>query len=110
MKDFINKLYQNHSLIYKVFLFIITTVAIVYLFPKGGHFGLDVQKGKIWQSDNLYAPFDFAIQKSDEEIEKEKEAIEQNKQLYFASNKGVFKRVQTNYTKYFNTLIPDSII
>jgi len=110
MKDFLNKLYQNHSLIYKIFLFIITTVAIVYLFPKGGHFGLDIQKGKIWQSDNLYAPFDFAIQKSDDEIDIEKEAIEKDKQLYFAVNKNVFERVRSNYSNGFNSLFPDTLL
>ena len=109
MKDFINRLYQNHSLIYKVFLFIITTIAIVYLFPKGGHFGLDIQKGKIWQLDNLFAPFDFAIQKSSEEIEKEKEAIDKQKQLYFKYNKGVFGRVKSNYLQTAATKIPDSV-
>ncbi len=110
MKDFLNKLYQNHALIYKVFLFVITTIAIVYLFPKGGHFGLDIQKGKIWQSDNLYAPFDFAIQKSDDEIENEKLAIEQNRELYFVTKNDVFAKVKVNYTKNFNQIMPDSII
>ena len=110
MKDFINRLYQNHALIYKVFLFITTTIAIVYLFPKGGHFGLDIQKGKIWQSDNLYAPFDFAIEKSNEQIEKEKEEIESNKELYFATNKSVISRVRANYLENFNSVIPDSVI
>ncbi len=109
MKDFINRLYQNHSLIYKVFLFIITTIAIVYLFPKGGGFGLDIQKGKIWQLDNKFAPFDFAIQKSSEEIEKEKEAIEERKQLYFKYNKGVFGRVKSNYLQVAADKIPDSV-
>ncbi len=110
MKNFINRLYQNHALIYKVFLFIITAIAIVYLFPKGGHFGLDIQKGKIWQSDNLYAPFDFAIEKSEEEIESEKSEIEENKELYFATNKDAFNRVRSNYLESLKTIIPDSII
>ena len=110
MKNFINRLYQNHALIYKVFLFIVTAIAIVYLFPKGGHFGLDIQKGKIWQSDNLYAPFDFAIEKSEEEIESEKSEIEENKELYFATNIGAFNRVRSNYLESLKTIIPDSII
>ena len=61
MKDFINMLYKNHSLIYKVLLFITATFLIVYLFPKSGKFKYSFEKGKPWQSENLYAPFDFAI-------------------------------------------------
>ena len=70
MKDFINKLYKNHSLIYKVLLFVSTTFLIVYLFPKSGKFKYGFEKGKPWQSENLYAPFDFAIKKTNEEIQK----------------------------------------
>jgi len=73
MKDFINKLYRNHSLLYKTLLFISTTFLIVYLFPKSGKFKYSFEKGKPWQSENYYAPFDFAIKKTDEEIEAEVE-------------------------------------
>ncbi len=108
MKDFINKLYQNHTDIFKVFLFIITTTSIVYMFPKGGQFGLDIQKGKPWQSDNLYAPFDFAIQKSDEELDKERDQIESNKELFFVYNQNVVDRVKNNFTQRTRQILPDS--
>ena len=63
MEDFINKLYRNHSFIYKGLLFICTTFLIVYLFPKSGKFKYNFEKGKPWQSEVLLAPFDFAIKK-----------------------------------------------
>lgn len=109
MKNFVDKLYQNHSLIYKVCSFIIVTIIIVYLFPKGGHFGLDIQKGKPWQSDNLYAPFDFAIQKQQEELEKEINEVTKDKQLYFSHNAEVKNRAQDNYVKKAELLLPDSL-
>ena len=68
MKDLTNQLYQNHSLIYKVLLFLATTFLIVYSFPKSGQFKYSFEKGKPWQSENLYAPFDFAIKKTDLQI------------------------------------------
>ena len=64
MDPVLNKFYRNHNLLYKVFLFVATTFLIVYLFPKSGTFRYSFEKGKPWQSENLYAPFDFAIQKS----------------------------------------------
>ena len=63
-----NKVYRNNTIIYKVLLFLVTTVAIVYLFPKGGQFKYEFSNGRVWRYDNLYAPFDFAIQKSEDEI------------------------------------------
>ena len=72
MGKIVNKLYQNNATIYKVILFLVTTIAIVYLFPKGTQFQYDFNNGQLWKYDNLYAPFDFAIQKTDEEIKAEK--------------------------------------
>jgi len=109
-KNFINTLYQNHALIYKIFLFILITFAIVYLFPKGGHFKYEFQKGKPWQYDNLYAPFDFAIQKPLENIEKEKEQIELNKTLYFTYNEGVIDRAKNNFRDKVSKTLQDTIL
>jgi putative nucleotidyltransferase with HDIG domain len=83
MSKIINKLYQNNAIVYKMMLFLITVVSIVYLFPKGGQFKYDFNKGKLWQYDNLYAPFDFAVQKTEDEITNEKKEIEVNSKLYF---------------------------
>ena len=83
MKDFINKLYRNHSLIYKGLLFICTTFLIVYLFPKSGKFKYNFEKGKPWQSENLYAPFDFAILKSDKQLEIERAEIVKQSPFFF---------------------------
>lgn len=108
-KDIINRLYQNHGLIYKSILFLVTTIAIVYLFPKGGHFKYEFQKGKPWHYDNLYAPFDFAIQKTDDQIELEKKQLEANKQLFFTSDRSVISRVKANLTKKFAQTLNDTL-
>jgi len=110
MKDFINKLYKNHSLIYKVLLFVATTFLIVYLFPKSGKFKYSFEKGKPWQSENLYAPFDFAIKKSDEEIENERKTVEENASVYFNIDKEVVTQVIEDYKNQFNSKIADSIL
>ena len=44
MSQIINKVYKNNAIVYKVLLFLITAVAIVYLFPKGGQFKYDFNK------------------------------------------------------------------
>ena len=72
MRTIVNKLYQNNTIIYKVILFLVTAVSIVYLFPKGGQFKYEYTNGQPWRYDNLSASFDFAIQKSEEEIALEK--------------------------------------
>ncbi|WP_242093665.1 HD family phosphohydrolase [Aestuariivivens sediminicola] len=109
MKDFINRLYQNHSLIYKGLLFITTTFLIVYLFPKSGKFKYNFEKGKPWQSENYYAPFDFAIIKSQEEVQQEKDAIEANALLYFNLDSIVSSRATALFETKFNSTFSDTI-
>ena len=106
MNTIINKLYKNNATIYKVLLFIITTVAIVYLFPKEGKFKYDFSQGKLWSYDNLYAPFDFAIEKTEEEINQEKLEIEQNSKKYFLFNTKVSDEVLQNFTLKIDALQP----
>ena len=104
MSNLVNKLYQNNTIIYKVILFLITSIAIVYLFPKGGQFKYDFSNGQLWKYDNLYAPFDFAIQKSDEEINSEKEKIQANAKKYFSFNINAVDDVKSNYKKRINSV------
>jgi len=97
MSEIVNKIYRNNTIIYKVFLFLITTIAIVYLFPKGGQFKYDFNNGQLWKYDNLYAPFDFAIQKTADEITIEKKQIEVNAKLYFEYDTNVVAAVKLNF-------------
>ena len=109
MKDFVNKLYRNHALIYKVLLFVSTVFLIVYLFPKSGKFKYNFEKGKPWQSENLYAPFNFAIKKSDDEITLAKQTLNDNSVLYFNVDNAIEKKVKNQYETQFKTRFSDSI-
>tara|TARA_R110001599_G_scaffold35840_5_gene112992 strand:+ start:19671 stop:21734 length:2064 start_codon:yes stop_codon:yes gene_type:complete len=102
MSKFINKVYKNNAIVYKVLLFLIAVVSIVYLFPKGGQFKYDFNKGKPWQYDNLYATFDFSIQKTDEEINKEKLEITRNNNQYFEFDNAIVLAVKTEFTTKIN--------
>jgi putative nucleotidyltransferase with HDIG domain len=104
MKDIINLFHKNHSLIYKVFLFVLTTFVIVYLFPKSGTFRYSFEKGKPWQSENLYAPFDFAIKKTTEEIDSEKQQIKLQSPIFFDVDTAVVVAVKNEYSTVFERL------
>jgi len=110
MSEFVNKIYRNNTIIYKVILFLITTVAIVYLFPKGGQFKYDFNNGQLWKYDNLYATFDFAIQKTDEEISSEKKEIKANSKLYFNYKTDVVSKVHETFNNRIEILkVEDSL-
>ena len=109
MIDFFNNFYKNQSQLYKVILLALTTIFIVFLFPKSGRFKYDFEKGKPWQSENLYAPFNFAIDKSDVEINEEKVAIEESSTHYFSIETNVFSKVASNFDKQFDIEISDTL-
>ncbi len=110
MSDFINKLYKNQALFYKVFLYVLTAVLIVYLLPKGGKFKYDIPKGKPWQYENLYAPFDFAILKSDDEIEAERREIRNSHIPYYNFDTEVSERVKKEALQQVKNVFADSTL
>jgi len=110
MSDFVNKLYKNQALFYKVFLFVLTSVLIVYLLPKGGKFKYDIPKGKPWQYENLYAPFDFAILKTDEEVSAERQDITKSHIPYYNFDTEKPERVNKEALAEVNNVFPDTVL
>jgi len=78
MKEIINYIYRNTGFIYKAVIFLTALLLIVYLFPKQGQFKYDFEKNKPWQYEDLYAPFDFVIKKSEAVLQKEKDSLTKN--------------------------------
>jgi putative nucleotidyltransferase with HDIG domain len=108
MKNYFTSFTKNQSFIYKIFLFILATVLIIYLLPKGGQFKYNFQKGKPWQYENLYAPFSFTIKKSNKEIEDEKQSIREATKPYFEVDTSKVTLSNSLFQEYY--LINDSII
>ena len=110
MSDFVNKLYKNQALFYKVFLFVLTSVLIVYLLPKGGKFKYDIPKGKPWQYENLYAPFDFAILKTEEEVGAERQDISRSHIPYYNFDTNKVERIEKDALQEVQNIFPDSTL
>ncbi len=80
----------------------VSVACIVFFFPKGGKFKYEFQKGKPWQYENLYAPFDFSIKKSRKELKSEQDSVQRNSIVYFRYNDSIQKAVYTNFEKEFS--------
>ena len=74
---------NRRELLIKIGLFVFAVVLLVIVLPKEGKFRYEFAKGKPWLHDDLYAPFDFAIIKFDEEIKAEQEQTLKNLRPYF---------------------------
>ena len=83
MHQFLSLLSRNQSNAYKLLLLIGSIVLVIYMLPKGGQFKYQFQKGKPWQYENLYAPFNFTIKKDNKALEEERESIKRNAVPFF---------------------------
>ena len=101
-----DNLYKKQSLIFKYILYIAAVAFIVFFLPKGGKFKYEFQKGKPWQFENLYAPFDFSIKKTDSEIAKEKQSIESAQLPYYNYDEkivdGILEKFEEEFDKKWN--------
>ncbi len=90
----LDNVYKHQSLAYKYFLYVVTVALIVFFFPKGGKFKYEFQKGKPWQYENLYAPIDFSIKKTEEEIVNEQQSLRENKVDYYSFDETIPSKVK----------------
>lgn len=97
-----DNLYKKQSLIFKYILYIAAVAFIVFFLPKGGKFKYEFQKGKPWQFENLYAPFDFSIKKTDSEITKEKQSIESAQLPYYNYDEKIVQGIREKLDKEFD--------
>jgi len=95
------------SSVVKYLIVLGTTIFISFLFPNNTRFKYEFDKGQNWHYDDLVSPFNFAIQKSDEIIEKERKALSDVIPYYFINpdrarqRKNIFQR---NFDKQLATV------
>jgi len=96
MKDKLNFFFKLQSQIYRIILFLITVVFIVYIIPKKGKFQYEFAQGKPWKYETLISPFDFLIQKNKSEIDFEKLTISAKTKSYYLKVEGISDSVISN--------------
>ncbi len=67
---------RNHyAEVYRVLLFALAAALLILMFPKEATFKYEFRKGKYWMHEDLVAPFDFAILKTEQELKAEKDTL-----------------------------------
>ena len=117
MKSFWNYIVAQQKIIYKSVLILASSLLILNLFPIGGQFKYEFQKGRAWQYPSYYAPFDFSILKSEAEVKADQEAALNTLKPYLRSDlkikEEVLSRYQDEFTRFFpileNPMVFDSV-
>ena len=90
------------SYLYKTLFIIGTITLIVALFPKEYKFKYRFVENKPWMYEDLIAPFDFAVNKLDEEIFNEKRKLINESSPYFIFDKKIIVNKRKLLVSKFN--------
>ena len=69
--------------VYRILMFIAVSLLAVFLLPNSGKFKYEYELGRPWKYNDLIAPFDFPIFKSNAEIAAERDSVVANFVPYF---------------------------
>ena len=89
---------SEKGLFYKSLLILSSSILILYIFPLGGQFKYEFQKGRVWQYPDFYSPFDFSILKSDIEYKNDQEEAIRDLKPYLKADLDLRDQVIINYS------------
>ena len=92
-----SKHYKASALI----IYVLAVIAVTAMLPKQRQFKYELQKGKAWQYEDLYAPFDFVVLKTNAEIKEERENIYKNAKPYFTVISSVYPEQKIRFEQEF---------
>lgn len=76
----------------QVLLLLATVLFVSFLFPNQGKFRYQYSVGKVWKYEDLYAPYDFSIRKTNFEIDESISRVQRDFIPYFYRDTSVLER------------------
>lgn len=83
---------NKHDLYYRIVLITISILIITSFLPRQVRFKYDYKVGQPWSHEDLRAPFDFPVYKSQQELDDEQRAIVSRSPLVYRKNPDVTER------------------
>ncbi len=102
MYDFQKEINNYALILYWILVFGVTAFLLYLVLPGEPKFKYEYQKGFPWPHENLVAPFDFAILKSDAEIQSEKTELIKSVVPYFQYDTSLIRKNILKLTGDFN--------
>lgn len=81
--------------------FVLVAVAISFLFPADLRFKYQYEKQQTWRYEDLEAPFDFAIRKTEEELASERQEVVQHSAPVFVLDADIAKERKAAFSDQF---------
>lgn len=97
----------KHILAFVIFL--LSYLIVVTIMPREGRFIYEFQKGRPWMHEDLYAPFDFPVYKTEQELFAEKSKLLKEFKSFYRYDSTIhsqqMERFSTNFDLVFDKFI-----
>lgn len=113
MKKIIQWIESHNQFLFRSTIFLVSVGIIAFLFPREGRFPYEYQKSKPWMHNDLYAPFDFPVLKTIDELRVEKDSLMRQFRPFFNYSDGVdsvqIALFEQAFQKQWQAYLQDSI-
>ncbi|MDG1260679.1 MAG: HDIG domain-containing protein [Flavobacteriales bacterium] len=75
MAKFVEHIRDKHNILLVIALFAICLGTLMYLYPREAQFKYEYSEGKVWAYEDFISPYDINVEKLDDEVQREREAI-----------------------------------
>ncbi|MCH8904072.1 MAG: hypothetical protein IIA45_09185 [Bacteroidetes bacterium] len=102
----LNNFITRYQDIFRFMLVLLTVFLILIWLPQGGKFKYEFTKNKPWAYEDLFAPFQFAIKKSQQDIDAERQEIIQNFKPFYRYHSTVADRnIESFITRFRESML-----
>ena len=102
MATFLQRVKARYKLAGTALLFIIAFLLISYMMPRERKFTYEFRENSPWKEENLIAPFRFAILKTDDEYQAERDSVLADIKPYFNFDAYLFADQLAKFKEKFN--------
>ncbi len=103
--NWINGIVKFWKTIQIILIYVISILLVYFMFPREGKFKFEYSKNKPWMHETLVAPFDFPIYKSDQQVQRERDSLQNNTKLYFFQDSLIANNVISSFTNDYNAMV-----
>ncbi len=113
MKKFFAYIKEKKVVIFTFLLFLFGIALVMYFMPHEKRFEYEYQQNKIWMHEDLYAPFGFSIDKTESEIQDQRDSVMKKYSPYYNYDSTVYERVAdtilSRYMRELGHFVPDTV-
>ncbi|MBL6611662.1 MAG: HDIG domain-containing protein [Flavobacteriaceae bacterium] len=101
---------KRRTFLFTVLLHVAAVAFLLWIFPSQRTFNFQYTKGRPWNYENLYAPFDFEIRKTDTQIQEERDALLADKTFYYRYDNEIVTTERSFLPERLESIFPKASI